>query len=48
MSSRMVLTNRFTASMIFFIVGDSDTVASACFSAPVPVVGNDVTDWPIG
>ena len=38
MSSLMVSTDRFTASVIFFVVGDSDDVASTCFSAPDPVV----------
>ena len=47
-SSLMVSTDRFTASVIFFVVGDSDNVASNCFAAPVPVVGGDVVDWPIG
>ena len=41
MSSLMVSTDRFTASVIFF-VGDSNNVVSTCFSAPVPIVGDDV------
>ena len=47
-SSLMVSTDRFTASVIFFVFWDNDNVASDCFSAPVPIVGDDVTDWPIG
>ena len=47
MPNLMVSTDCFTASVMFFIVGDSDNVASICFSALVPVFGDDVADWPI-
>ena len=42
--SLMVSTDHFAASVIFFVLGDSNDVASTCFSAPVPVVVDDVAD----
>ena len=35
MYSLMVSTNRFTASVTFFVIGDNNNVVSTCFSAPV-------------